>query len=77
MDEDNPILHNQLENMQSLFAVRESELRELRAALEQVRGEKDRALAKARSDWEAELEQRLLQAITKAQTEVGNHAAEG
>src|SRR5258708_24052869 len=68
-DGDNPILHNQLEKMHSLFAVRESELTELRAALEQATAEKDIELAKARAGWEQQLQQRLTDAIIQAKAE--------
>ena len=69
VDADNPILHNQLDKMHSLFAVRESELTELRAALEQAKAEKDTELAKARAGWEQQLQQRLTEAITQAKAE--------
>ncbi|HKQ45067.1 MAG TPA: hypothetical protein VJS47_06720 [Rhizomicrobium sp.] len=61
-----PILHNELGRMQSLFAVRESDLAELRAALAQARSEKDAALAQARAAWDAELLERMSQAVAKA-----------
>ncbi len=69
VDADNPILHNQLDKMHSLFAVRESELTELRAALEQAKAEKDTELAKARAGWEQQLQQHLTEAITQAKAE--------
>ena len=62
---DDPILRNQLGEMQSLFAVRESELAELRAALEKVREEKAAELAKARTAWEQELHQKLAEVATQ------------
>ncbi len=69
VDADNPILHNQLEKMHSLFAVRESELAELRAALEQARGEKEADLAQALAGWEQELQRRLLDAVAQARAQ--------
>jgi len=66
-DDGNPILHNQLEKMQSLFAVREGELGALRAELEQARSEKVSELAGARAQWELELQQRLSDAVAQAQ----------
>ncbi|HJT43955.1 MAG TPA: SH3 domain-containing protein [Rhizomicrobium sp.] len=64
-----PILHNELGRMQSLFAVRESDLAELRAALAQARSEKDAALAQARAAWDAELLERVSQAVAKAKAD--------
>ena len=66
-DGENPILHNQLEKMQSLFAVREDELNAVRAALQQAKDEKDIELARSRAVWEQELQQRLSDAVTQAQ----------
>jgi hypothetical protein len=65
-----PILHNELECMQSLFAVRESELTELRVALEQAEALKESELAGARAAWELELKKRLSEAVTQARQQV-------
>jgi len=65
-----PILHNELQCMQSLFAVRESELTELRAALEQANALKKSELAGARAAWELELKERLSEAVTQARQQV-------
>ena len=65
-----PILHNELECMQSLFAVRESELTELRAALEQAKALKESEFAGARAAWELELKERLSEAVTQARQQV-------
>jgi hypothetical protein len=62
LPEDEAPLRSQLGEMQSLFAVRESELGELRAALACAHDEKTAELAKARAAWEEELSQRLSQA---------------
>jgi len=62
-----PILRSQLGEMQSLFAVRESELAELRAALERIKEEKAAELGKARAAWEQELKQRLAEVAVRAQ----------
>ena len=59
-----PILRSQLGEMQSLFAVRESELAELRAAVQQAKSESAAELQKARTAWEQELHQRLA-AVTE------------
>jgi hypothetical protein len=65
-----PILHNELESMQSLFAVRESELSELRTALEQAEALKETELASARAAWELELKERLSEAVAQARQRV-------
>ena len=57
-----PLLRSQLEKMQSLFAVRESDLAELRTALEQAKIESAADLASARAAWEIELKERLAEA---------------
>jgi hypothetical protein len=64
-----PVLRNQLGEMQSLFAVRESELIELRAALEQIKQEKTAELEKARAAWELELDQRLVDVAARVQSD--------
>src|SRR5258706_2508847 len=70
VDSPDPILHNELECMQSLFAVRESELTELRAALEQAKTLKEAELAGARAAWDLELKERLSEAVTQARQQV-------
>ena len=67
--QDDPILRSQLGEMQSLFAVRESELIELRAALEQLKQEKTAELEKARAAWELELNQRLVDVAARVQSD--------
>lgn len=64
-----PILHNELSTMQSLFAVRDSDLAELRAALKQANAQKEAELAAARASWEAQLTQRLADAAALAKAE--------
>jgi hypothetical protein len=64
-----PILRSQLGEMQSLFAVRESELAELRASLERAKEEKAAELEKARAAWEQELKQRLAEVAVRAQAD--------
>ncbi|HKU64629.1 MAG TPA: SH3 domain-containing protein [Rhizomicrobium sp.] len=64
-----PILHNELSKMQSLFAVRDSDLAELRAALKQANAQKEAELAAARASWEAQLTQRLADAAALAKAE--------
>jgi len=61
-----PVLRSQLGEMQSLFAVRESELMELRAAVQQAKNETAAELQKARAAWEQELQQRLAEASEQA-----------
>jgi len=61
-----PVLRSQLGEMQSLFAVRESELTELRAAVQQAKNETAAELQKARAAWEQELQQRLAEASEQA-----------
>jgi hypothetical protein len=63
-----PILHHELNRMQSLFAVRDSELTELRAALEQAKTAKDAELTSARGAWELELRDRLSEAVGEAKS---------
>ncbi|MBA2587146.1 MAG: SH3 domain-containing protein [Alphaproteobacteria bacterium] len=58
-----PVIRNQLSEMNSLFAVREGELLELRAALRHAVGERDAELAKARTDWELEVDRRVAEAV--------------
>jgi len=60
-----PVLHSQLSEMHSLFAVRESELLELRAALQKAVNDKETELAKSRSAWEAELEKKIAEAVAQ------------
>ena len=62
-----PILRSQLGEMHSLFAVRESELLELRAALQRAEQEKTAGLEKARAAWEQERGQHVAEAVAKAQ----------
>ncbi|HKU53834.1 MAG TPA: hypothetical protein VJP60_00595, partial [Rhizomicrobium sp.] len=64
-----PILHNELSTMQSLFAVRDSDLAELRAALKQANAQKEAELAAARASWEVQLTQRLADAAALAKAE--------
>ena len=64
-----PILRSQLGEIQSMFAVRETELIELRAALERLRDEKAAELEKARAAWELELNQRLVEAAARVQSD--------
>jgi len=68
-EQNDPILRSQLGEMQSLFAVRESELVELRAALEQIKQEKTAELEKARAGWELELNQRLVDVAARVQSD--------
>jgi len=58
-----PATRNQLSEMHSLFAVREAELLDLRAALQRAIGERDAELAKARSDWELEADLKVAEAV--------------
>ena len=60
-----PVIRSQLSEMHSLFAVRESELRELRAALERAVGEKEAELIKARIDWERALDRKVAEAVSQ------------
>jgi len=64
-----PILRSQLGEMQSLFAVRESELVEMRAALERLKDQQSAELEKARAAWELELNQRLVDVAARVQSE--------
>ncbi len=64
-----PILHNELSKMQSLFAVRDSDIAELRAALKQANEHKETELAAARTAWEAELNQRLAEVAAQVKAE--------
>jgi Bacterial SH3 domain len=64
-----PILHNELGRMQSLFAVRESELTQLRLALEQAKTQKEAELASARAAWELEVQVLLSEAAAQAKSE--------
>ncbi len=68
---DDPVLRSQLGEMHSLFAVRESELVELRAALERVTGEKEAELIKARSEWERELDRKIAEAVVQSRSDHG------
>ena len=68
---DEPVLRSQLGEMHSLFAVRESELVELRAALERVTGEKEAELIKARSEWERELDRKIADAVAQSRSDHG------
>ncbi|HYS44816.1 MAG TPA: hypothetical protein VEM35_00165, partial [Rhizomicrobium sp.] len=67
-DSPDPILHHELNRMQSLFAVRDSELAQLRAALEQAKTAKDAELTDARAAWESELQERLSEAVAQAKS---------
>jgi hypothetical protein len=69
VEANDPVLRSQLGEMQSLFAVRESELVELRAALERAKEEKAAELEKARAAWEQELKQRLAEVAVRAQAD--------
>ncbi|HEY2007928.1 MAG TPA: SH3 domain-containing protein [Rhizomicrobium sp.] len=73
-----PVLRSQLSEMHSLFAVRESELVELRAALQHAIEEREAELAKARSDWELELDRKVAEALehSRAQDRRENEARE-
>lgn len=62
-----PVLRSQLGEMQSLFAVRESELVELRKAVQQAKSESAAELQKARAAWEQELHQRLAEVSEQAE----------
>jgi hypothetical protein len=64
-----PVLRSQLGEMQSLFAVRESELADLRAAVEQAKSDNAAELQKARASWEQELHHRLAEVAAKVATE--------
>jgi hypothetical protein len=64
-----PVLRSQLGEMQSLFAVRESELVELRAAVQQAKSESAAELQKARTAWEQDLNQRLAEVLARAELE--------
>ena len=66
---EDPVIRNQLGEMHSLFAVRESELIELRAALERAVGEREAELAKARSDWELELDRKVAEAVEQSRVQ--------
>lgn len=61
-----PVARSQLSEMNSLFTVREVELLELRAALQHAIGRKDAELAKARSDWELEVDRRVAEAVEQS-----------
>jgi Bacterial SH3 domain len=60
------VTRSQLSEMHSLFAVRESELLELRAALQRAASEKESELKKARADWERELDQKIAEAVSQS-----------
>jgi hypothetical protein len=60
-----PVVHSQLSEMHSLFAIRESELIEMRAALQCANSEKEAELAKARSDFELELARKVAEAVER------------
>jgi hypothetical protein len=64
-----PVIRSQLSEMHSLFAVRESELIELRAALQRAIGEKEAELARARSDWELELDRKVAEAVEQSRVQ--------
>ena len=64
-----PVIRSQLNEMHSLFAVRESELIELRAALQRAIGEREAELAKARSDWELELDRKVAEAVEQSRVQ--------
>lgn len=64
-----PILHNELSKMQSMFAVRDSDIAELRAALSQANAQKESELAAARTAWEAELNQRVAEVAVQARAD--------
>ena len=61
-----PVTRNQLSEMHSLFAVRETELIDLRAALQRAIGEREAELAKARSDWELEVDRKVAEAVEQS-----------
>jgi hypothetical protein len=61
-----PAVRSQLSEMHSLFAVRESELIELRAALQCAISEKEAELAKVRSDFELELDRKVAEAVGRS-----------
>jgi hypothetical protein len=61
-----PVIRSQLSEMHSLFAVRESELIELRAALQHAISEKGTELAKARIDWELGLDRKVAEAVEQS-----------
>jgi len=69
-EQNDPILRSQLGEMQSLFAVRESELAALRTALERTKEEQVAELEKARASWEVELKQHLAEMAAKVQSQV-------
>ncbi|HWC64379.1 MAG TPA: hypothetical protein VG501_12195, partial [Rhizomicrobium sp.] len=75
-DEEEKPLRSQLGEMQSLFAVRESELNELRAALARAQEDKAAELAKAKAAWDAEWKQRLSHAEADKKQEHGARRAE-
>ncbi len=60
-----PIMRSQLSEMHSLFAVRESELVELRAALQRAISEKDAELELARNAWALELDRSVAEAVAQ------------
>ena len=61
-----PVIRSQLSEMHSLFAVREEELIELRVALQRAIGEKDAELAKARIEWELEVDRKVAEAVGRS-----------
>ncbi len=62
-DGQDPVTRSDLNEMNSLFAVKEVELLELRAALQDTIGKRDAELAKARKDWELEIDHRVAEAV--------------
>ena len=57
----------------ALLAAREAELTELRATLERTAGNKDAEHAKARGEWEVEVQRRIAQAVEQVRIQ---HAEE-
>jgi hypothetical protein len=64
-----PVVRSQLSEMHSLFAVRESELIELRAALQRANSEKEAELAKVRSDFELGLDRKVAEAVGRSRVQ--------
>jgi hypothetical protein len=60
------VTRSQLSEMHSLFAVRESELVELRAALQRAVSEKESELEKARGEWELEVDRKIAEALAQS-----------
>lgn len=73
-----PTIRSQLSEMHSLFAVRELELVELRAALQRAISEKDAELEQARNAWALELDRSVAEAVAQCRLhdELENDAKE-